>query len=91
MSDIAFENIYQFIVEKFPQYKNNILSISKISELLRKLLDDRMDELTVLGVHPDDWSDDDEIQEIEEFINTINNSININNIIYSNIINNFNK
>jgi hypothetical protein len=72
MNEITFEDVYQYIVEKFPQYKNNILSIKTISELLKKQLDDRMDELTVIGIHHDDWPDDDDIQEIEELINFIN-------------------
>jgi len=71
MSENSFEDICKYIVEKFPQYKDNILNNMKISELLKKLLDDRMNELTVLGIHHDDWPDDDGIQEIEEYINII--------------------
>jgi hypothetical protein len=74
MSEITFEDVYQFIVDAFPQYKNDKLSVSKIKELLKKLLNDRMDELTVLGIDHDDWPDDDDIQEIEEYINIIDKS-----------------
>jgi hypothetical protein len=74
MSEITFEDVNQFIVDAFPQYKNDKLSVSKIKELLKKLLNDRMDELTVLGIDHDDWPDDDDIQEIEEYINIIDKS-----------------
>ena len=43
-------------------------------ELLNKLLNNRMDELTVAGIHHDDWPDDDDIQEINEYIDIINTS-----------------
>jgi hypothetical protein len=74
MSEITFEDVYQFIVDAFPQYKNDKLSVNKIKELLKKLLNDRMDELTVAGIHHDDWPDDDEILELGEYINIIDKS-----------------
>lgn len=58
MTENTFEAVYKFIVDAFPQYKNNKLSVSKITELLKNLLDDRVDELTQRGIHKDDWPDD---------------------------------
>ena len=73
MSDYTFEYVYKFIVDAFPQYKNNELSVSKMTELLKKLINDRMHELTVNGIHHDDWPDDEEILDLEEYINIVNN------------------
>jgi hypothetical protein len=74
MTENTFEAVYKFIVDAFPQYKNNKLSVSKITELLKNLLDDRVDELTQHGIHKDDWPDDEEIQQLEEYICSINDS-----------------
>jgi predicted HTH domain antitoxin len=74
MTENTFEAVYKFIVDAFPQYKNNKLSVSKITELLKNLLDDRVDELTQRGIHKDDWPDDEEIQQLEEYICSINDS-----------------
>ena len=74
MTQNTFETVYKFIVDAFPQYKNNKLSVSKITELLNILLHDRMDELTQRGIHKDDWSDDEDIQQLEEYIYIINDS-----------------
>jgi hypothetical protein len=74
MTENTVEDVYKFVVDVFPQYKNNILSVSKMIELLNKLLNNRMDELTVAGIHHDDWPDDDDIQEINEYIDIINTS-----------------
>ncbi len=68
----TFEDIYNFIVDEFPQYKNNKLNISQMTVLLYKLLDKRMVELTEEGVHHDDWPDDEEIQDLENYIHIIN-------------------
>lgn len=74
MNQNTFEAVYKFIVDTFPQYKNNKLDVSKITELLNILLHDRMNELTQRGIHKDDWPDDEEIQQLEEYIYNINDS-----------------
>jgi|LakMenEpi03Aug12_release.lakeMendotaPanAssembly.Ray.scaffolds.fasta_scaffold764091_2 hypothetical protein len=73
MSENNFEEILNFIVDSFPQYKNNKLNINQIINLLKTLLENRISELVQNGIHRDDWMDDDKIQQLEEYINIIDN------------------
>ena len=47
----------------------------EIKGILEKLQNNRMLELTVNGIHKDNWSDDEQIREIEEDIYFVHNMI----------------
>lgn len=75
MSNLSLKQIHNVIINKQNDSNSVDVSWKQIKIFLKKLQDDRVEELTVNYIHKDDWPDDEELQDIEEDINIVENII----------------
>lgn len=80
MSENNFESKYyleiiDFISEKDKNIVSDKISLREIKDELEKKLKEAMHDLTVRFVHKDYWPDDDNYQEIQEYIYFIEEKI----------------
>lgn len=66
-----FNDCCNFIINKSPKSNCDFTDLKQILAILKNILDDYIIELSVKGIHKDDWPDDEELAEIETFYNMI--------------------
>jgi len=68
----TFEEIVEFIVEMYPQYKNVNIQINTLNEVLIKLKNEGIQHLIENFVHKDYWPDDDILGQLDDYIEISN-------------------
>ena len=72
---ICYSEILQFISETNKTVIPDKISLQEVKAELEKLLNQVMQELCESFIHKDDWPDDDEYQQVTEYISFIEDKI----------------